>query len=416
MTLRKLRERPGWRNMPAMKRGSLAVATVLLLLACGGGSQSSAPTDTTPIKLGVITSLTGAYTTLGVANKAGIDIAVDEVNSSGGVNGRKFEVSYEDDQTTPTQAVIAFNKLTGENVTAVLGPVLSDSVLAIKQGPLDSKKTAVVSLAASDAIVDPVDQYLYMTPGKANVGADRMTQYFKAQGLTKMAIWYASDNAFATSGHDAMTKTYASKNGITFVQDDPFSARDTKDFTTLLTKFKSSGAQGLIVWVTGAPAVAITKAYKNQGLSLPLFFSHAEATPLYYGANAAGPAAEGVTTLTQLGPIAQSIPDSVPSKKLALDFATRYAKANQNAYPPQFAFDGYIGVKMLADAMKRKGTKSSQIIAGLDSVNMTTPQGVYKMSKSDHSGFSVNYMQMGVVKNGTLVSTDYSNGLLSKLK
>ena len=405
--------------MPAMKRGSLlSLAALLCLAACGGGTQSNAPSDTTPIKLGVITSLTGAYTTLGVANKAGVDIAVEEVNASGGVNGRKFEVTYEDDQTTPTQAVIAFNKLTGENVTAILGPVLSDSVLAIKQGPLDSKKTPVVSLAASDAIVDPVDPYLYMTPGKANVGADRMMQYFKAQGLTKMAIWYASDNAFATSGHDAMTKSYASKNGINFVQDEAFSARDTKDFTPLFTKLKSSGAQGLMVWSTAAPPVIITKAFRQQGLTIPLVMSHAQATPLYFGtgATAAGPAAEGVVMMTQLGPIAQSIPDNVPSKKVALDFAKKYAAANQGAYPPQFAFDGYIGVKMLADAMKRKGTKSSQIISGLDSVNMVTPQGVYKTSKSDHSGFGVEYMQVGVVRNGTLVSTDYSNGLLQKLK
>jgi branched-chain amino acid transport system substrate-binding protein len=402
-----------------MNKGRVLPLIILLLAtACGGGGQSSQPTSTSPVKLGVITSLTGAYTTLGVANKAGIDIAVDEVNGSGGVNGRKLQLSYEDDQTTPTQAVIAFNKLAGENVTAVLGPVLSDSVLAIKQGPLDSKKTPVVSLAASDAIVDPVDPYLYMTPAKANVAANRMVQYFKAQGLTRMAIWYASDNAFATSGHDAMTKTYAGKNGVTFVQDEAFSARDTKDFTTLFTKLKSSGAQGLMVWSTAAPPVIITKAFRAQGLSIPLFMSHAQATPLYFGSggNAAGPAAEGVTILTQLGPIAQSIPDGVPSKKLAVNFAGKYAAANGGAYPPQFAFDGYIGVKMLADAMKRKGTNSSQIIAGLDSVNMTTPQGVYKTSKSDHSGFSVDYVQVGTVKGGTLVSSEYSNSLLSRLK
>ncbi len=389
----------------------LGLASVFAVACGGGGGTSAQPTDTSPIKIGVITSLTGPYQQLGTANKAGIDIAVDEINSSGGISGRRVEVTYQDDKTDPTQAVVAFNSLAGEGVTAILGPVLSDSVLAIKQGPLDSKRIPVVSLAASDAIVDPVDQWLYMTPAKAGVAADRLTQYLKAQGMTRMAMWYASDNAFATSGHDA-TKTLGAKQGITFVDDEAFSARDTKDFTPLFTKLKNSGAQGLFVWVTGPPSVVITKAYRNQGLSIPLMFSHAEATPLYW--RPAGQDAEGVFVLTQLGAIAPSLPDSAPSKKLALDLAQKYEAANGGQYPPQFVFDGYIGMKMLADAMKRKGTKNTQIIAGLDTVNMMTGQGLYKLSRSDHSGFLVDGVQVGIVKGGQLVATDYSLKLVGK--
>lgn len=395
-----------------MLRKPLTVAAAgLFALACGGGGNTGQPAETGPINVGVITSLTGPYQTLGTANKAGIDIAVEEINSGGGINGRKINVTYEDDKTDPTQGVVAFNALAAQNVTAILGPVLSDSVLAIKQGPLDSKRIPEVSLAASDAIVDPVDQWLYMTPAKAGVAADRLTQYLKAQGMTKMAMWYASDNAFASTGHDA-SKSLGAKQGITWVDDEAFSARDTKDFTPLFTKLKGSGAQGLMVWVTGAPAVAITKAYKNQGLTLPLIFSHAEATPLYW--KPAGPDAEGVIVLSQLGPLAQSLPDTAPSKKMALDLAAKYGSLNQGAYPPQFVFDGYIGTKMLADAIKRKGTKNTQIIAGLDSVNMQTAQGVYKMGKSDHSGFGVDGVQVGVVKGGNLVATDYSLKLVTK--
>jgi branched-chain amino acid transport system substrate-binding protein len=393
-----------------MLRRAVAAAAVVLLggIACGGTTTSNNPsTNTTPIKIGAITSLTGKYQTLGVANKAGIDIAVDEVNSGGGINGRKFEVSYEDDKTDPTQAVVAFNKLTGEGVSAIVGPVLSDSVLAIKSGPLDSKRMPVVSIAASDSIVDPVDQWLYMTPARASVAADKLMQYWKAQNITRMTIWWASDNAFATAGHDAM-KANSSKYGVSFVADEAFSAANTSDFTPLLTKLKSGNAQGLMVWSTAAPPVIITKAYKNQGITIPLFMSHAQATPLYFGPAAAGTAAEGVVMATQLGPIAPSLPDSVPHKKLAQTLAQKYQAQNSGQYPPQFVFDGYIAIKMLADAMKRKGTSNTQIIAGLDSVNLQTPQGTYKMSKTDHSGFSSTYVGVGVVKSGNLVATDFT--------
>ncbi len=401
-----------------MKYGTfriLGVALALILSACGGsGGQTSTPKDTSPIKLGVITSLSGAYQTLGTANKTGIDIAIDEVNGSGGINGRKLEVSYQDDRTDPAQAVIAFNMFSDEKVTAVLGPVLSDAVLAIKQGPLQSKKLPVVSLAASDAIVEPVNPDLFMTPAKASVTADRVVRYLKDQKLTKLGLWYASDNAFATSGYQA-TKTLAAKNGITIADDEPFSARDTKDFSTLFTKLRASAAQALLVWVTGGPAVGITKAYKNLGLKLPLVFSHAQATPLYFGANATGPASEGVIVPAQIGVMGQSLPDNVSAKKLAKKLADKYAQSNPG-YPPQFAFDGYIGVQLLADAMKRKGTKTSEILAGLESANLQTPQGTYKMSKSDHSGITVDYVEIGVVRGNALVPTDYANQQFSKLK
>jgi branched-chain amino acid transport system substrate-binding protein len=393
--------------------GMLAAAT-----ACGGGGGPAQSSDTSPIKIGVITSLTGRYQTLGIGNKAGIQIAVDEVNAAGGVGGRKLEVSFEDDRTDPTQAVVAFNALAGSGVSAIVGPVLSDSALAIKQGPLDSKRIPEVAIAASDALVDPVDRWLYMTPARASVAAEKMEQYWKSQDLTRIAMWWATDSAFATAGHDAM-KRLASRYGVSFVDDEAFSSASTTDFTPLFTKLKGSGAQGLMVWSTAAPPVIITKAFKNQGLGgMQLFMSHAQATPLYYGTAAAGAAAEGVVVATQLGPIAPSLPDSVPQKKLALGLAQKYGQLSSppGQYPSQFVFDGYVAVKMLVDAMKRKGTKNTDIAAGLDSVSLQTAQGDYRMSRNDHSGFGVDYMGIGVVKNGTLVATDFTLQQAAKIK
>jgi branched-chain amino acid transport system substrate-binding protein len=262
--------------------------------------------------------------------------------------------------------------------------------------------------------VDPVDRYMYMTPARASVAAERIVDYYKSQGLTRMGIWYASDNAFASTGYQA-TKKLGQQAGVSFVDDESFSARDTTDFTPLLTKLRSSNAQGLLVWVTGAPAVAITKQFRAQGLTVPLFFSHAEATPLYYGANAAGPGANGVVFPTQLGIISSYLPDGLQVKKVATDMIHAYQQANGGASPPQFAYDGWIAMMLLADAMKRKGTSTSQILEGLNSANLVTPQGVYKMTGQDHSGFPVQYMQVAQIQNNAPSPTPYSLDLLRKL-
>ncbi|HYZ01975.1 MAG TPA: ABC transporter substrate-binding protein, partial [Candidatus Binatia bacterium] len=102
-------------------------------------------------------------------------------------------------------------------------------------------------------------------------------------------------------------------------------------------------------------------------------------------------------------------------KKSATDMITAYQKANGGVSPPQFAFDGWIAMMLLADAMKRKGTGTQQILDGLNSANLTTPQGVYKMTSQDHSGFPVQYMQVAQIQNNAPTPTPYSTDLLRKL-
>jgi len=411
--------RPGCLSSPSGPRRGIVSKVValgsaaIILAACGSGP--TAPSASGPIKIGVVTSLSGALASLGSFNKNGVDLAVQQINGGGGLNGRKIEVSYEDDQSLPAQAVIAFNKFASEHVAAVLGPVSSDSALAIKGGPFRSNNNIPwVALAAADEIVEPVQPYAFMDAARSSVVAQRLVDYFKSQGLTRMGVWYASDQAFANTGYNA-TKQLAQQAGITFVDDEPFSSSATTDFSTLFAKLHSSGAQGLLVWVSGGPAVQITKAAYNGGFHLPLFFSHAQATPLYWGAKATGQASEGAYVVTQLGPIVSYLSDSLALKKVGTDMIAAYKLANGGQEPPKFAFDGYIGMELIADAIKRKGASGAEIRAGLESVNLLTPQGLYKMSPTDHSGVTLPYVQIVQIRNNQPVPPQYTLDQLKKL-
>jgi branched-chain amino acid transport system substrate-binding protein len=97
--------------------------------------------------------------------------------------------------------------------------------------------------------------------------------------------------------------------------------------------------------------------------------------------------------------LGQSLPASNKYKKLVDDFAGPFQQAN-NYYPPQFAWDGMIATSLLVDAITRKGATSEQIRAGLDSIDLDTPQGHYSFTPQKHSGMPDSANMMSVIKGG----------------
>jgi branched-chain amino acid transport system substrate-binding protein len=104
--------------------------TVTTTGACGG--DSSGDSGDGPIKIGLIVSMTGNYAPLGSEDKKAVDLAVEQYNGKGGLLGRKIEILFRDDKTLPDQAVLAFNDIKSKKVTAVIGPVFSNSALAVE--------------------------------------------------------------------------------------------------------------------------------------------------------------------------------------------------------------------------------------------------------------------------------------------
>ncbi|MGH3319742.1 MAG: ABC transporter substrate-binding protein [Streptosporangiaceae bacterium] len=379
------------------------IALGLGLAACGGAGSGGGGGGggKGPIKIGMITSLTGNYTPLGKNDRLGARQAVKEANKAGGIDGRKLKLIVKDDKTEPNQAVIDFNDLAGQDVVGVVGSSFSNSSLAAI--PVAArKKIPYISTAASDEQVQPPQPYIYMTPPTAGVVAERLLQYFKAKGMTKLAIAYDTKSAFAQTGHKAMSKM-ASKYGVSFVDTETFETTQT-DFSSVLTHVRSSHAQGLMVWATGSPAVVITKQFATSGMDMPLIMSHAEASTLY--TQPAGKAAEGVTVASSLAVIGPYLPDS-KLKDTVTSMAGPFKK-KAGYYPPQFAFDGYSAVKLLAAAMKKGGTDPEQIEGALEHMKLLTPEGEYNYTPKNHAGLGPDDVAVTVVKNGEFVPTAWT--------
>src|SRR5205823_10808080 len=156
------------------------------------------------------------------------------------------------------------------------------------------------------------------------------------------------------------------------------------------------------------PPVAITKQWKGGGTAIPLMMTAAEAAPQYV--SGAGPAAEGVYVEVSLGVIGASLPSSNKYKQLIDEFTGPFQQAN-TYYPPQFAWDSMLAMTFIFDAIKRKGATPEQIQAGLESINLDTPEGHYTFNRDKHWGMPDSSSLMGQIKGGQFVpvgSTDLS--------
>ena len=370
-----------------------------LLCSCVGcAALGNAPgTSSGPIRVGMVTSLTGNYAPLGTNDKLAVQQIVDGVNAKNGINGRKIELQIVDDGSDPNQTVIQFNKVIGDGAVAVLGPPQSTADLAIK--PIaNEKKIPTISLGAADDQVVPVTPYMWMTAPLSSQVANVCVSFIKSQGKTKLAMLYDTKNAYAVAGHDA-TKKVLDQFGIQLVDDETFETSQT-NFAPQFAKIADAKPDFLLVWATGAPPVVITKAWADLNNGIALMMTAAEASTLYV--QPSGAAAEGVFVQASMGVLGDSLPAGNKYKKAIDEFAGPFKQAN-NYYPPQFAWDGMIAASLLVDAITRKGAASENIRAGLDSVSLDTPQGHYTFTPQKHNGMPDSANVMSVIRGGQFV-------------
>jgi branched-chain amino acid transport system substrate-binding protein len=379
----------------------LLTVAALALTACGGSGD-----DSKTIKIGFIESLTGNYAPLGGEAKKTVDLAVQQINDGGGINGKKIKLITLDDKTAPDQGVLHYNTLKKDKVTAIIGSTFSNVGLAIE--PLAERdKIPYISLAPADKQVDPVQKYTFVVPAISSKYAEAMLQYFQAHKISKIAVAYDTKSSYSQAGFAGMKK-YAAQYGVTIVKEEGYETTAT-DFSPIFTHVRSTDAQALVAWASGAPGVTLAKQYPTSGLKLPLFMTGSQASKLWL--DPVGSASEGVYVESAIGVVADTLADGKLKsavKQMSDPFTQKYGYA-----PPQFAMDGYSGVKLLAAALTKAGTDRQKIRDALESLTLVTPAGQYTYSASDHSGLRPTDISVNQVKGGKFIPTEWSAGRLA---
>ena len=322
----------------------LALAmTVGCLAGCGGSSSEQAEKKADAFYIGGIGPTTGAAAIYGNAAKTGAQIAIDEINEAGGINGAQIEYNFQDDQHDAEKSVNAYNTLKDWGMQILYGCVTTTPCVAVADKTAEDNMFELTPSASStDVIVnDNVFQMCFTDPNQGVASA----QYIKEQNLgTKIGIIYDSSDVYS-SGIEEKFVEEAKTLGLEVVATEAFTADSKTDFQTQLQKCQDAGADLLFMPFYYQEASIVLKQADTMGYK-PKFFGVDGMDGILTVENFDKSLAEGVMLLT---PFAADAPDEATQ-----NFVTKY----QDAYgevPNQFAADGYDAIYTIKAAIEQAG-------------------------------------------------------------
>ena len=261
--------------MPAMTktyqlRIAIFCALSLLLVGCGGGSDSSpANNNQQPIKLGFFSSFTGAYHQNGYNGLAGVRLAVAEINASGGILGRQVVVIEGDDQSSPTAAVNEMRRLVEtDKIDALIGPISSQITIATIPF-LNEAKIPSISVSGSSAMTPAIGPYHFSMLPSADSQAEAIVNYIATLlKASSVAIIY-DDGAQAASTVNALKNELAKRN-IRLTGSEKYIISST-NMTPQLTALRSANPDVLIALTgTSYDSGYILKNRQDIGWGIPV--------------------------------------------------------------------------------------------------------------------------------------------------
>ena len=332
-----------------MKVSSVILLLALVLTGCGGtaapapaagGAGKSA--DTTPITIAVVGDFNGPIAAYSGASLNGINIAVDELNAAGGVNGHKIQIKQYDDKNDPVEGVNIAKRLPDEALAAVVTSG-SSPALAIGRELDKSGIPFMTTVASTPAITESGWKYVNRMHLSDRDQVNKIVDYaVKDKKYTKIAILYDTSD-FGVNGFK-MAAEALKANNVTPVVAEGWKQTDA-DFGNLVLKLKDSGAECVILWGVVEGAVRIVQATRAAGLDKVQFFGGGGLVSQKY-IDLGGKAVEGtIATWAYV--------DASSGK--AADLAKTY-QSKYNKPVDVFAAQAYDGMKILAAAIAKAGT------------------------------------------------------------
>jgi branched-chain amino acid transport system substrate-binding protein len=386
-----------------MKTGIAVI--VALGLCCG----SPAAFGGESIKVGAFFALSGPAANIGTPTKLVAQMAVDKINKEGGINGRPIELVIGDTESDPAKAaVIAKKFIFNDKVAAIIGPTTTAEGMSVKKIVEEAGVPTFMAVGGDPVIMGGnfgAYTYVFKSPQRSSTAVRKLYGYLKAKGLTKIALFTASDS-FGKDGLGWLERL-APEFGITFAAKESFGPADT-DMTAQLAKIRNAAPQAIVSWTIGPVGSIVAKNKAQLGITTPLFQCHGLPDPKYI--ELAGKASEGDRMPATKLMVGDALPGSDPQKKVITDFIALYRDVYK--YDKEFPINTHSGyawdaISIVANAMKKAGTDPKALRAAIEqTTGYVGISGVYNLTAEDHNGLDVDSMVMVQVKDGKFVPAE----------
>ncbi|MFO7171764.1 MAG: ABC transporter substrate-binding protein [Bacillota bacterium] len=314
------------------------------------GGTSGGNSGAEPIKIGFFAPITGAAAADGTSAQRAAELAVEEINAAGGIDGREVRLIAHDDRLDPKEAVNIANKLIGEKVVAVVSGSYSGPTRAVAP-VLQQARIPMITAYAIHPEITSHGKYMFRQSFIGSVqGRAGAEAAVGVLGKKRIAILYI-DNDFGQTLHQSF-KERATGLGATIVAEEKFPAGE-KDFGPLLTRIREKNPDLIYVVAYAAEGSVLVRQAKALGITAQLLGTEGlDSTEQFL--KVAGEAAEGVIITTNL--------NRDDTRDVARNFIANF-KQKYGVEPDMVGASTYDAVKVLADAIKRAGSTDPDKLA-----------------------------------------------------
>jgi branched-chain amino acid transport system substrate-binding protein len=369
---------------------SLTGCALLVALVAGTAAAAAKPSGA-PVMIGAILSITGPYAPLGEPERNAIQIAVADVNASGGIDGRPLQVQILDDESKADTAQQLATQLVGQKVVAIIGGSISPTSEAIARVANDAKvlhvyMTPTLSVWQTKA---GIRKYTFEATPHNELEVTKLFAFMKNTLHTKKLAVLHDDQLYGTQG-TLVAEAEAKAQNVPIVDEEAYAVAAT-DVTPQLQKAKASGADTILIY-TAAPSAGILVRQVHQfGLKAHLIGTTGIVSDNFL--KVTGKDGDGVYADMDLD---RTYPNAL-QKKLLAAYRTAY-----NAGANNFASFAWDAVHLTAWALKTaKSTDADKLSAAFESMKpYTGTTGTYKFTAADHNGYNASDIRIVIDHNG----------------
>ena len=353
---------------------------IALALACLAGSALA---QNQPIRIGVVTPLSGTYAGIGQQVKWGLDLAARQINAAGGVAGRPLELIYEDEEANPAVAVQKAEKLFQVNkVDFLTGTVNSGSTLAVGQLAERNNRLIATTVSFADSITgDKCSPNVFRVNARAGMQSAALADWLSSTRPNANVFYLGPDYEMGRSTVAAF-KQAAEAKGAKSVGE-VFAPLDNKDYSPFFGQVRSARPAVIYTSVAGNDTVRLFSQMAEFGINRNVQVVGASGTVTSQNLPAIGKAADGF--VTGVG-YATGI-DSPENRKFLAEF-----EAANKAKPDLYGADSYGVLFFYKAAVEKAGsTDTDKVRTAMRGLQWATPQGAKTMRAGDHQAMQDMY-------------------------